>query len=312
MASTFCDGITRRAVLQIGAAGFMGLTLPNLLRLEARAKAAEPGSQDYVDPGNKPAPTRSVIYKEVGDIKLKLHIFEPQNHKSSDKRPAIVFFHGGAYKGGSPNQFYWQAAYLASRGMVAFSAQYRLTTQGVEVKDGITDGKSVIRWVRKHAGELGVDPNRIAAGGGSAGGHLAAATDVLKTLDEKTEDLTVSSRPDLLILFNPALFHPAEQKTLSLDDFTKDMRQAIFMFGSKDKEMIKYATDLRLKRAGPGGWSDKFKIYIAEGVGHGFFNGPPWRERSAYLMDQFLAEHGYTKGEPTLKLDGGIQMEQLK
>ncbi len=265
-------------------------------------------AQDKAAPG-KAAPTRSVISKEVGDIKLKLHIFEPQNHKSSDKRPAVVFFHGGAFNGGSPNQFYWMSDYLASRGMVAFSAQYRLKPQGSsDASVCITDGKSAIRWVRAHAKELGVDPNRIAAGGGSAGGTLAAATDVLKGLDEKSEDLSVSSRPNLLLLFNPAMFK--NSTPLVLSDYTKDMSNTLLMVGSKDS----FANDAKalFKHSSQGGWSGKTDVYIAEGAIHGFFNGPPWRERTAYLMDQFLAEHGYTQGEPTLKLDGGVQMEQLK
>ncbi|MCI0350301.1 MAG: alpha/beta hydrolase [Acidobacteriales bacterium] len=255
----------------------------------------------------KPAPTRSVIYKEVGDVKLMLHIFEPAGHKKSDKRPAVVFFHGGAFKGGSPNQFYWMSEYLASRGMVATSAQYRLSVKS-DASVCITDGKSAIRWMRAHAKELGVDPNRIAAGGGSAGGTLAAATDVLKGLDEKSEDLSVSSRPNLLILFNPAMFK--NSTPLVLSDYTKDMSNTLLMVGTKDsflhdaKKLFQHSTE--------GGWNGKTKVYTAEGAVHGFFNGPPWRERTAYLMDQFLAEHGYTKGEPTLKLDGGVQMERLK
>jgi acetyl esterase/lipase len=51
-------------------------------------------------------PTRTVLYKTVSDVKLSLHVFEPEGHKPSDKRPAIVFFCGGGWVGGSPGQFY--------------------------------------------------------------------------------------------------------------------------------------------------------------------------------------------------------------
>ncbi len=276
---------------------------------KAQPGKAVPAQKEPLVPKGQSPPTRSVIYKEVGDRKLKLYIFEPPNHKSSDKRPAIVFFHGGAFNGGSPNQFYWMSDYLASRGMVAFSAQYRLKPkESSDASVCISDGKSAIRWMRAHAKELGVDPNRIAAGGGSAGGTLAAATDVLKGLDEKSEDLSVSSRPNLLILFNPAMFK--NSTPLVLSDYTKDMSNTLLMVGTKDS----FANDAKklFKHSSEGGWSGKTKVYTAEGAVHGFFNSPPWRERTAYLMDQFLAEHGYTKGEPTLKLDGGVQMEQLK
>ena len=48
-----------------------------------------------------------------------------------------------------------------------------------------------------------IDPERIAAGGGSAGGHVAAACGTLSGFDEESEDETISSRPDALVLFNP-------------------------------------------------------------------------------------------------------------
>ena len=72
-----------------------------------------------------PAPDQSVVYKTVGDVSLKLHLFNPPNHKSSDRTPAIVFFHGGGWQGGGFTHFSGQADYLASRGMVAISAEYR-------------------------------------------------------------------------------------------------------------------------------------------------------------------------------------------
>ena len=67
----------------------------------------------------KPQPTRTVVYKTVGDVSLALHLFEPEGHQATDKRPAIVFFFGGGWNGGTPSQFYPHCAYLASRGMVA-------------------------------------------------------------------------------------------------------------------------------------------------------------------------------------------------
>ena len=77
----------------------------------------------------KPEPTRSTTYKTASDTQLKLFLFEPDGHKATDKRPAVVFFFGGGWNGGSPSQFYPHCAYLASRGMVAMAADYRVKSR---------------------------------------------------------------------------------------------------------------------------------------------------------------------------------------
>lgn len=67
-------------------------------------------------------PEKMLTYKKTDQGDLKLHIFYPADHKVSDRRPAIVFFFGGGWNGGSPTQFYPHCEYLASRGMVAIPA----------------------------------------------------------------------------------------------------------------------------------------------------------------------------------------------
>ena len=67
----------------------------------------------------------------------------------------------------------------------------------------VKDGKSAVRWIRANAARLGIDPDRLAAGGGSAGGHVAAATATTQGIEEEGEDTSVSSRPCALVLFNP-------------------------------------------------------------------------------------------------------------
>ena len=149
-------------------------------------------------------PDAQWLYKTVDDTELKLHVYMPEGHNTSDKRPAVIFFFGGGWNNGSPGQHYSQCAHLASRGMVAMSAEYRVKSRNQTTpKECVEDGKSAIRWVRAHAAELGIDPTRIAAGGASAGGHVAAAAGTVDSFDATNEDLSVSSRPDALVLFNP-------------------------------------------------------------------------------------------------------------
>src|SRR5210317_1899318 len=95
-------------------------------------------------------PDKEVVYKTIGDVELKLHIFNPEGHKASDESPAIVFFFGGGWMGGSPSQFYPHCDYLASRGMVAMSAEYRVKGKHkTSPKECVMDGKSAVRWIRK-------------------------------------------------------------------------------------------------------------------------------------------------------------------
>src|SRR5262249_13533381 len=127
-------------------------------------------------------------------------------HKPTDKRPAIVFFFGGGWTNGSPMQFEEHCKYLASRGIVAITADYRVASRHqVKAVSCVADAKSAIRFVRKEADRLGVDPNKIVASGGSAGGHIAACSGVISGFNESSEDASVSSVPNALALFNPAV-----------------------------------------------------------------------------------------------------------
>jgi acetyl esterase len=152
-------------------------------------------------------PVRTVTYKQIGDRQLKLHVFEPDRHKSSDRRSAFVIFHGGGWTGGSPRRTYPFADYFRKLGMVAISVEYRLLRKdsGVTVFDCVKDGRSAIRYVRQHAEELGVDPQGIVVAGCSAGGHVAAATALFDGIDEASEDVDVSSVPNSVVLYYPVI-----------------------------------------------------------------------------------------------------------
>lgn len=156
--------------------------------------------------GELPEPTEKRVYKEVDGKALEIWIWKPADWKKEDRRSAVVFYHGGGWKGGSPTAFARQSAKLAEKGMVAFSVQYRLTAQpGVTVVECVKDARSAFRWVKTYAGELGVDVKRIAAGEGSAGGHLAAGLVTLGAFEDEKDDMSVVIDPVALVLFNPAV-----------------------------------------------------------------------------------------------------------
>ncbi|MGI9496798.1 MAG: alpha/beta hydrolase, partial [Mariniblastus sp.] len=146
------------------------------------------------------------VYKTVGEVELRAWIFKPKSISESQKLPAAIFFFGGGWRNGNPQQFVEHCKYLASRGMIGIVVDYRVSARHpVKVIDCIADAKSAIRWVRLNSERLGIDPERIAAGGGSAGGHLAAATATVAGFDSPEDQTVVSCRPNALLLFNPAV-----------------------------------------------------------------------------------------------------------
>ncbi len=150
--------------------------------------------------GSKP-----FIYKTIGNVDLRLHVFSPAGHKAGAQSPAVVFYFGGGFIFGEIRRFQTQATHLALRGLVTVLVDYRVTCRHKStIMDSIADAKSAMRWVRGHADELGIDPSRIAALGSSAGGLLAAATALVAEFDDPS-DSKVDARPNALILYNPGL-----------------------------------------------------------------------------------------------------------
>lgn len=152
-------------------------------------------------------PTRKVVYKKVGSAELKLDVFQPEGWRPEDKRACFVAIHGGGWTSGGTRSMYVFDDHCTKLGMVAVSVQYRLfkPKTAVTVFECVKDVRAALRYVRKHAAELGIDPDKIIANGSSAGGHLAAATAMFDAVDHAGEDLSVSCRPNALVLFSPVI-----------------------------------------------------------------------------------------------------------
>lgn len=273
------------------------------------------------------APTdadRVETYRSADGSDLRLWIYQPDGHASEQKKPAVVFFFGGGWNGGTPTQFSPHSRYLASRGMVAMVADYRVKSrQGVQAKECVIDAKAAMRWIRAHANDLGIDPNRLAAGGGSAGGHLAAAVATLSEHDAPNADRSISTVPNALVLFNPATilaaapgFEAFEKRRAELEarfgagaesmspyhQLTKNLPPTIVFHGKEDTT-VSYNT--------AEGFCDKAKQLGArcelvgyEDAGHGFFNhgrgdGSHYTD-TVRRMDAFFASLGWLSGAPTI------------
>lgn len=314
---------TRRCipgVLTVAVALGVSLTAAQEQQPARKARATDTNELLYFEGA------RTEIYKTVGDVELPIHIFEPAGHKSSDHRPAIVFFFGGGWMSGTPKQFEQQCRYLARRGMVAMTADYRVFNRHrtLAVKC-VEDAKSAVRWVRANAKRLGIDPDRIAAGGGSAGGHIAACTGVVEDFDAPGEDKSISAVPDALVLFNPAVVlgqvegrealkserierieNRLGTKPENLSPYHhvhKGAPPALILHGKADTTVPYWTAEAfveAMKKAG-----NRCELVGYEGQGHSFFNYGRGDNANfiatTKAVDKFLASLGWLNGPPTIE-----------
>ncbi len=267
-------------------------------------------------------------YKVADGKELKLYVSTPPGWKPTDSRPAIVFFHGGGFVGGNAGQFAGQCTHLASRGMVAISAEYRLLSKDRRKAPIVCnqDAKSAMRWVKSHAAELGIDPNRIAAGGGSAGGHLAAFVGLVDGGDDPADDRSIPTKVAALVLFNPAIAWPEKLPIEGRDtDMFRDGGKeflslapgnfvspssppTLILSGEKDPIVpMSYLQEFQRKLEKEG---VRCETVFYKGQGHAFFNRN--RDNGRYYtatmieVDRFLASLGWISGPSTLKMPDGV------
>ncbi|MHC4206740.1 MAG: family 16 glycoside hydrolase [Planctomycetota bacterium] len=265
---------------------------------------------------------KTMTYKTIGDRELKIHIHYPPGWKAEDSRPGIIFFFGGGWTGGRVEQFLPQAEYLAGRGMVAARADYRVKSRdGVTPDKCVEDARSAVRWMRKNAGKLGIDPKKLIASGGSAGGHLAACTMIPKSVEADGDDLSISTIPQAMVLFNPVLSFEKQLllKRLNGDEkLAKKISPTRYLDKNSPPVIILFGTNDRLKIFGDEYWKKARAIgaradeFLAEGQGHGFFNRSPWLERTLIATDKFLTSLGFLKGEPTIEVPKETTADQRR
>jgi acetyl esterase/lipase len=254
----------------------------------------------------------SFIYKEIDGVSLEMTMYKPQV-SSNVRLPAIVFFFGGGWVGGDPSHFELQAEYLATRGMVAFCPDYRTQSRHSTTPfESVMDAKSAIRYLKTHSYELGIDSGKIVASGGSDGGHLAACTAVIKNINETTDDLSVSSVPRELVLFNPVLdtgkkgygrekLDGREFELSPVHHITASVPTTLIMHGMADKT-VPYENAVRfnylMKQQG-----NKSVLVNYKKQDHGFFNyskSPKYFKKTLSKTEIFLEENGLLRGESWL------------
>jgi acetyl esterase/lipase len=224
-----------------------------------------------------------LVYKVVGRHPLELHVFQPAGQ--GDTRtpgPALLLFHGGGWQSGSPDQFYPQCRHFSRLGLTCISAGYRIASvHGSSPADALQDARDAMRYLRRHAVALGIRPDRIVAGGGSAGGQLAAALGTAVPLPDPGHDAAVSTRPDALVLYNPMLdLSPGlpdhERVAEQWQDLSPQQHvdgrlpPTLILVGDADPE-VAVATVAKFCAAVVAAGGD-CETRVHAGAGHGFFN----------------------------------------
>ena len=248
-----------------------------------------------------------IFYKSTEQTDLNLFIYNPVDFDKSQTYNCIVFFHGGGWNSGDYKQFERQSIYFASRGMVAISVEYRIRNKhGTSPIQAMEDAKSAIRFIRLNAELFSINPNRIAAAGGSAGGHLAAVAGNIDLFDNSSEDLTISSKPDLLILYNPVLHYGRKwgwidnpSNASPYENLSEGAPPTIILTGTQDKIVpVELIENYKKRMEAVGSRCD---VIFYEGAEHAFFNKGQDFIDTVYRSDIFLKSNWYLSGPPTIK-----------
>ena len=256
-----------------------------------------------------------IVYKQVDTVNLYMEVYLPASIDRSLEYPAIVFYFGGGWNNGSIDQFAPHAVYFSRRGMVCFLVDYRVRSRHQSSPfESLKDAKSAIRYIREHAGQFHVDTSRIVASGGSAGGHLAAATALTDGYNENTDKLSVSCKPNALVLFNPVIDNgpggygyerigEAYKDFSPLHNIKKNAPPTILFLGTNDA-LVPVETARYYQKAMEIAGS-RCELQLYEGEPHGFFNYRNFENyrKTVSQADTFLQSIGYLKSKPLVTIE---------
>jgi acetyl esterase len=243
-------------------------------------------------------PDEKIVYAQNGKQELTLHAFRAKGQPDNKQAPALLLFHGGSWLAGGPEDMYPQCDYFSAQGFSCFSAQYRLGDKNIpDVRGAVADAQSALNYLIDNAEELQIDPQQIAVGGGSSGGHLAAAlgSGLPIAADSATR---IGRRPVALLLYNPMLdlapgkpdHHLVKEYWEQVSPYhhiDSDVPPALILVGSQDLEVpVPTAQAFCTKVRSAGGHCE---IALYEGEGHGFYHKPKYREKTNQRILEFLS-----------------------
>jgi acetyl esterase/lipase len=180
---------------------------------------------------------RGITYVQRGEHALQLDLYLPAQ-TGTGRVPGIVFVHGGGWRAGVRANFAPMAIRMAERGYAAATISYRLSPEAL-YPAAVQDARAAVRWMRTHAAEYGIDPSRIAIGGGSAGGQIAAlagVTDGVGRFDPDAGPGAVSSSVQAIVNIDGLSDFTSEAARRYEDDPAKQPSSAGAWFGGRYAE----------------------------------------------------------------------------
>lgn len=255
-----------------------------------------------------------ILYKQIDTTKLFMEVYTPEKIDKTQQYPAIVFFFGGGWNSGKISQFEPHANYFSKRGLVCFLVDYRVTSRHKSTPfESLKDAKSAIRYIRQNAATFHIDSSKIVASGGSAGGHLAAAAALIDAYNEDSDTVSISCKPNALVLFNPVIDNgpggygyerigDAYKSFSPLHNIKKGAPPTIIFQGTNDNlipvETVKYYQTVMRKV------DSRCELFLYEGKEHGFFNYNKLEnyKNTVAEADTFLQSLGYLKKEPIIEI----------
>jgi len=260
---------------------------------------------------------RNIVYGVGGGLPLLLDLYLPD--KAQQPHPAVIFVYRWGGGGQARRHFAKQAVYLAEQGIASAIISYR-SSGPATFPSSIEDAKAAVRWVRANAEEYGINPDEIAAAGGSAGAQLAA---LLGTSGGATElegiggNGTYSSTVNLVIAFNgmfdmtelyESTMHagnhgfagvleayaggtlkqiPEVFKAASPTSYIDELDPPVLLLHGTGDKIVPFEQSLRFKQKLEAA-GVPVELLAADGAGHGFFNKSPHFQETLERMEEFI------------------------
>ncbi|MGC4231816.1 MAG: alpha/beta hydrolase [Niabella sp.] len=247
-------------------------------------------------------------YKTVGAFDLDMHIFLPDSFMNGHKKPVLIYFHGGSWSEGKPDWFFSAGESWAKKGWIACAVEYRiLGRHGTLPFEAVMDARSAIRWLRKNAKEYNLDPDRIVASGNSAGGHLVLCTALAGNWNEKTDDLSFSPVPNILMI-NAGVYDLTDPITAWIRKDLKDknlvkeispsyltgknLPPTLIIHGTDDPN-VPYTTAQKFVQEATKVGNTAVEFHSLEKAGHFIWYDPKYTQDILKIRSDFLTKYGY-------------------